>query len=355
MNRLPDSEGVWPWVRYFLEVYLPRHRGASPHTIASYRTAFRLLLRFLLQRSSPKLAKAFSLEELQPAILLEFLGWLESAKGRRVRASTRNCRLAALRTFFRFLELHRGLLEVAQWQRLRQLPFKRAAKSATEYLEPYELDAVFGQVPAHTPDGFRDLALLALLYNTGARAAEIAGARRSNLLLGELPSIRLICKGRRERVCPLWQPVAVLLHQYLESHRRPPRPGHEAFIFINQRRSRFTRYGVGHIVEKYLRRANKTVPSLRLKKLSAHSFRHTTAIHLLESGADINVIKAWLGHRSTESTSHYLDLSLESHRAVLENLSPPAALGRVAETLPPLGQSLTDGGADDLDGWLDKL
>ncbi len=355
MIQLPETNRIWPWARYFLEVHLPRHRGASPHTIDSYRTAFRLLLKFLRQRAASDRVKAFLLEELQPALLLDFLTWLQAPKGGRVATSTRNCRLSAFRSFFRFLELHRSPEECTRWQRLRQLPFKRSAHSPTEYLEPHELEVVFGQIPAHKADGFRDLALLALLYNTGARAAEIAAARRSKLLLGELPSIRLTCKGRRERVCPLWHSVARLLQQYLDHHRRRPRRGHEPFIFINQRRARLTRFGVGRIVEKYLQRAAKIRPSLRMKKLSAHSFRHTTAIHLLESGVDINVIKAWLGHRSTESTSQYLDLSLESHRAILESFLPPAVLRQLSETLIPQEPDLPTQAADDIDDWLEDL
>jgi site-specific recombinase XerD len=350
MKPLPDSSCVWPWVRYFLETHLPKHRGASPNTVASYRGAFRLFLRFLRQRSGAR-ARSIVLHELEPALILDFLFWLEDRKGRHVSASSRNCRLSALRSFFGFLELHRDREEATRWQRLRQVPFKKVLRTVVEHLEPCEIEFVLAEVPTHTADGFRDLTLLALLYNTGARASEIALARCSAVRLEALPAIRLLGKGRRERVVPLWRPVAQLLQRYLEHYRRSPRSGHADFLFINQRRAHLTRHGVGRIVEKYLGLAARTTPGLRLKKLSAHSFRHSTAIHLLRSGADINVIKAWLGHRTTTSTSRYLDLDLESHRGVLETFQPPSLLDKAAGT-PGVSSSRPE---DDLEHWLNTL
>jgi integrase/recombinase XerD len=349
-HRPPDTDKLWPWVRWFLEVYLPRHRGASAHTIDSYRTAFRMLLRFVRQRKNTCGAGELLLRHLEPAILLEFLGWLESARGRRVGAATRNCRLAALRSFFRFLQLYRGTTDGAHWERLRHLPFKRSAKPVTDHLEPPELESLFAEIPIHTADGSRDLALVALLYNTGARAAEIAAARCSGLTLGELPAIRLLGKGRKERVCPLWRSLALLLRRYIDEHRRAPKPGHEDFVFINQRGAHLTRFGVARIVGKYLRLAAKAAPSLRGRKLSVHSLRHTTAIHLLEHGADINVIKAWLGHASTLTTSRYLDLTLEKYRELLERFQPPQALDGAARASTPS----VDPGAD-IGAWLERL
>ena len=347
MKATPGDDKLWPWVRWFLEQHLPRHRGASGNTVASYRTAFRQLLQFLRQRPALAGECEMRLHDLEPALLLDFLGWLQSARGRKVGTATRNCRLAALRSFFRFLELHRGPAEC--WERMRALPLKRGPRPSVDHLELPEVEFVFAEVDPYRTDGFRDLTLLALLYNTGARASEIALARRASLTLGELPSIRLLGKGRRERVCPLWGAVARLLHRYLDEHRRQPRPGHEAFLFINQRGARMTRFGVAGVVEKYLRRAERDAPSLRAKKLSVHSFRHTTAIHLLEHGADINVIKAWLGHASTESTSRYLDLTLEKHRALLERFLPPAAVSDHSTEPAPSN----DG--DEPGAWLERL
>lgn len=353
MLRPPESDRVWPWVRYFLEEVLPHHRGLSPHTAASYRTAFRHLREYLQERCDPSELARLRLETLQPPLLLGFLGWLEAPGGRGVSASTRNCRLAALRSFFRCLELHRGPEEVARWQRLRRLPFKRAGRGTTDPLELAEIERVLSVVPARTRDGFRDLALLALLYNTGARASEVTGVQRSDLLLEGHPAVRLRGKGRCERLCPLWESTATLLRRCLEGHRRPPRRGAERFVFINQRGGRLTRHGLGRLVGKYLARAAESTPSLRFKRLSPHSFRHATARHLLASGVDLHVVKAWLGHRSVSSTDRYLDLDLEAHRELLDRFTPPRAL-QLTETDPssPTSSAEPD---DDIAAWLERL
>lgn len=267
---------------------------------------------------------------------------------------TRNCRLAALRSFFRFLELHRPEDEAVHWRRLAQLPFKRTEHPATDHLEFGEIEQVFAAIPVDTPEGFRDLALFALLYNTGARAEEISGVRKAGLLLDELPSVRLLGKGNRERICPLWPTTAQLLSNYLQNHRRPPRPGAEPFVFINQRGGRLTRFGVGRLVTKYIETAAKTMPSLSTKQLSPHSFRHTTAIHLLESGADLNVVKAWLGHRSVQSTGRYLDLNLENHRKTLASLPVPLALRHWQEPQEDPQES-SEAASDEITAWLDQL
>lgn len=352
MPPLPEADLLWPWVRYFLEVHLPRHRGASPHTLASYRVAFRLLLLYLGGREGG--LREHRLSQVDPPRILEFLTWLESPEGRGTSPQTRNCRLAALRSFFRFLELHRPPEEAARWSRLRQLPFKRTSHPVPGHLEVHELEHVFSAVPLDTPDGFRDLALLALLYNTGARADEAAGLRRAGLNLDHLPTARLLCKGSRERVCPLWPSTASLLLRYLEHHRRRPRPPAEPFVFINQRRGRLTRFGVGRIVAKYLERAAASMPALqrKLDRLSTHSLRHSTAIHLLESGAEVNVIKAWLGHGSVRTTSRYLDLDLEKHRDLLARLPLPSRL-RTWE--PGGGHPPSPDDQEVLDAWLDHL
>lgn len=351
MNRPPKSKQVWPWVQFYLEVYLPRHRRFSPHTIASYRTAFRLLRDFLGQRDSIPCKERVTLEAFSPVLFLDFLEWLEGGRGKPVAVVTRNQRLAALRSFFAFLELYCDQVEPTLWQRLRKLPFKRTRKGRIDYLEPSEMADLFRQVPRNCPDGFRDFTLLALLYNTGARASEVALLHRPDLMLADPPAVRVIGKGDKVRVCPLWPDAANLLEQYLRKHRRPPRPGHEQFVFINQRGEHLTRFGVGRIVAKYIRRAIETNTKLAGKRLSTHSLRHSTAIHLLQTGAELNVIRTWLGHASMSATSHYLDLNLETQREMLTKFTaPPILAERVSEpTLNPADAT------DDLGTWLGNL
>lgn len=350
MNRPPRSKKLWPWVKFYLETHLPRHKGFSPHTISSYRTAFRLFRDFLHKHDPEDCGDSFSLEALKPGLLLDFLDWLERGRGRRVSVATRNQRLAALRSFFSFLELYCDQMEPSLWQRLRKLPFKRTRKGRVDYLESNEIGHLLKLVPRHCVDGCRDFALLTLLYNTGARASEVASLQKSDLMLAAPATVRFLGKGNKVRLCPLWNDTANLLENYLQEHRRRPRPGQEPFLFINQRGGRLTRFGIGRIVTKYLRLAAQKHESLAGKRLSTHSIRHSTAIHLLQSGADLNVIRTWLGHASMSSTSHYLDLNLETQRELLTKFTAPDAItGRVA---PPASSEATE---DDISSWLNAL
>lgn len=348
MDRPPDTERAWPWVRWFLEEYLPRHRGSSPHTIASYRTAFRQFFRFLQASRSQRQAKALILSELEPPLVLAFLAWLESPQGAGVGAATRNLRLAALRSFFRFLELYDTSGNQPRWQRLRLLPAKRPTRRQMDYLERTEMDRVFAQIQIHTPEGFRDLALLALLYNTGARASEVAGVRCTDLILQPAPQVRLLGKGRSIRTCPLWPLTMTLLVRYKNEFRRTPKSPDETRLFINQRGLPLTRFGIGRTVARYLSLAAEHTPSLRNKQLSVHSFRHSTAIHLLEGGAEAHVIRTWLGHRSLRSTDRYLEMNLDGQRDVLTRFMPPTSLVDAAD-----GQSTSP--SDSISVWLDQL
>lgn len=341
----PDSDRAWPWVRFFLEVYLPGHRGVSPHTVQSYRTAFRQFRCFLRQRLGHNQTHRLGLEALQPDLVLDYLQWLESSEGPGVSAATRNLRLAALKSFFRCLELYAGPEGRTQWQRLRHLPQKRVGRPSVDHLEQHEMNQVFAQLDPSTPEGFRDLTLLALLYNTGARASELAALRCTDLFLEGPASVRLHGKGRTERRCPLWPVTVALLRRYCQEFRRSPGAADAACLFINQRGQRLTRHGIGRRIAHYLGLAARHCPSLRQKRLSTHSFRHSTAIHLLEHGAEMHVIKAWLGHRSVRSTDHYLDLNLQSHHELLERFGPP----------PSLTATGSERIEDDDESWLERL
>ena len=351
MNRPPKSKQLWPWVQFYLEVHLPQHKGFSPNTISSYRTAFRLLRDYFGKRDSLDCDKRLSLSVLTPALLLDFLDWLERGRGRPVSVATRNQRLAALRSFFAFLELYCDQIDSSLWRRLGKLPFKRARKERVDYLESKEMGHLLNMVPRNCADGSRDFLLLTLLYNTGARASEVALLQKSDLMLAEPASVRFVGKGDKVRVCPLWSDTARLLEGYLREYRRRPLPGNEPFVFINQRGGHLTRFGIGRVVAKYMRLAGQRHESLAGKRLSTHSIRHSTAIHLLQSGADLNVIRTWLGHASMSSTSHYLDLNLETQRDFLTKFTAPLVIAERASA-PCVKSEPTD---DDIVGWLTKL
>ena len=161
------------------------------------------------------------------------------------------------------------------------------------------------------------------MYNTGARADEVAHTKISSLSLEGNLQVRIWGKGDKERICPLWPSTARLLKTYVGKYRRTPQKGSEDYLFINQRGQSLTRFGVWDIVKKYLQAAAKKNKRLEEKHLSAHSLRHTTAVHLLESGVELNLIKAWLGHASISTTSRYLDVDLKKKREVLTKFAPP--------------------------------
>lgn len=345
---MPQDENFWSWVRYFLEDHLPLQRGVSPHTVTTYRTAFRQFKRFLDEQPDPSESRNFKLSSTEPQLLLDFLAWLTRPRpqGLGVSATTRNLRLAALRSFFRFLELY-SPTDDRKWQRLRQLPTKRETRKRMDYLEPCEIEYLFSVIPAETTEGFRDLTLLAFLYNTGARASEAAGLRTADLnLSGHSPTARFLAKGRVVRQVPLWGTTAELLDRYIQEFRRRPRLTAEAFVFINQRGGQLTRWGIGRRVSHYLTEAARSSRTLRAKKLSTHSIRHTTAIHLIETGADVHVVRTWLGHKSISSTDRYLEMDLEPQRELLASFTPPAVLNNHLKSEP------TEEPAED---WFDEL
>jgi site-specific recombinase XerD len=269
-----------------------------------------------------------------------------------------------LRSFFEdYLRQQRGLSEntVRSYRDAWKLLLDFGARSrglgpaqdwlkTVGHLEVDELEEVFRSVKLDCERAYRDLALLCFAYNTGARAQEIASARRRDLGAGPSPCIRIRGKGGREREVPLWEGTLRVLGQYLRDHRPQARDAfHGSHLFLGVRGRALTRFQVRRILVGYFRQAAERKPSLRRKRLTAHSMRHTTAVHLLQSGAEANVIRTWLGHASIESSQVYLDLDLAPRRAILERLITPqfAALC--------LGQTEPRQDEGDLMEWLESL
>lgn len=302
------------WVKRFLTSYLPQHRGASPHTIASYGYALKRLLGFLASRGRRHGKPTF--HHITAENVLAFLAGLEKRRGNA--PTTRNVRLAAVRSFLRFAFLM-GCLGKKTYERLQHIAFKRVHRKVVSYLEVAELEAIYRAVHYRTRDGFRDLVILKLLYNTGARASEIATIRISDLSLGDL-RVTVTGKGGKERVCGLWETTVALLRIYLASERRMPRKGFEDYLLISQRRRPFTRFGIYDIVRRYARKAADACPSLAKKTVTPHSIRHTTAVHLLAAGADLNTVRDWLGHAHISTTEDYAHVDLRTKRQALRKL-----------------------------------
>jgi len=303
-------------VRDYFSDHLPRLRGTSPHTIHSYRDSIVLLLRYLSgQRKKP--VAILDLVDLDPPAILGFLSYLE--QGRRNGVSTRNVRISAIHAFFHFVASRNPeYLDLAQ--RVLGIPFKRTQQRAIHYLEYEEIDSILKAIDQTTSRGNRDYALLATMFNTGARVQEIADLRACDLQLTKPFQVRLFGKGKKERYCPLWSQTAAVLRSLCRQRNMNLRS--EARVFLNHRNEPLTRFGIRHILAKCLENAYKDVPNLRKKRLHPHSIRHSTAVALLKSGVDLSTISHMLGHASPTTTYRYAKVDLEMKRQAIARLKP---------------------------------
>jgi integrase/recombinase XerD len=310
MRNIQNPNALARALKDYFYNHLPCLRSMSPNTIHSYRDSFLLLLKFVASQTNRPVAE-LDIEELNVKQIIEFLQMLE--KDRQNSASTRNIRLAAIHAFFRYLAgKHPEKLE--HCQRILAVPFKRTGSRIVEYLEYDEVKAVLESVDRTHEDGKRDYILLVTMFNTGARVQEILDIRLCDLQLDKPYQIRLIGKGRKERICPLWPQVAELLKELI-TKRGMAQP--EERVFLNHRKQPLTRYGIRYLLTKYCELAKKHTPTLVGKRLHPHSMRHSTAVHLLKSGVDIVTISHWLGHSSINTTHRYASVDLDMKREAI--------------------------------------
>lgn len=290
-----------PWVRRFLLEHLVAERNLSWHTQISYRDTLRLLLPFASKLGGHAIER-MTVENLTPSIVRKFLDHLEH--DRQCSGVTRNQRLATIRSLARFVGM-RSPVHVAWSAEIRAMPFKKTAKTVIGYLEKAEMDTLLAQPDRLTFLGDRDHALLLFLYNSGARADEAAKLTIDNLQLGAQPSVRLHGKGNKFRTCPLWPITAMSLSRLIADRAKCDA------VFLNRVKQPLTRFGIHRLVSHYAELAAMKVPSLATKRVSPHTIRHTTAVHLLRAGVDINTIRAWLGHVSLDTTHIYAEVDME--------------------------------------------
>jgi integrase/recombinase XerD len=293
---------------------LMNQRNASPHTVASYRDTFRLLLQHVNARTH-KTPCSLTLEDLDARAILDFLDHVETNRGNT--ASSRNVRLSAIRSFFHYCA-YQAPGSMAAIQKVLSIPTKRTTHGDVGFLSIEEMQAIIAAPDLSTWSGMRDHTMFATLYNTGARVSEITGMKLMDLSLST-PSVRIHGKGRKQRVMPLWQSTVKLLKSWLK--RLEADPGHP--LFPSARGKPMTRHGVEYRLGMAKKLAEEKCPSLKEKRVSPHSIRHTTAMHLLQSGIDISVIALWLGHESPVTTHHYLQANLAMKKRILEKLDPP--------------------------------
>jgi integrase/recombinase XerD len=295
---------------FFLE-YLPRQRGASRHTVRAYRDALKLLFEFAARRSARQIA-SLELGDLDADTIAEFLDHIEATRSNSV--ATRNCRRAALRSFFKHL-VRNDLAHSLQYTRVLAIPSKKARQQPATYLEADDVRAIIAKPNQRTVDGWRDYALLLFLYNCGARVSEATGIQWSDLQLVPPRQVRLRGKGRKERLVPLWRDTADALHRL----RSMARSADQQYVFVNRHRQPLTRDGVAYILQKYASAvAAEERPMLAHKRITPHVLRHSCAVALLQSGTDVTVIRDYLGHASITTTGRYITTNLQMKRDALE-------------------------------------
>ena len=298
---------------FFLE-WLGEQRSASSNTVQAYRDAWRLFLRFTAKRRGKQVAK-LHLEDLTEDEVLAFLQHVE--QDRHSSITTRNCRLAALRSFFSFVA-EREPTAARQCHEILRVPFKRAPRRSMVYLEASEVAAIISQADPSILEGHRDHVLLSLLYNTGARIQEALNLRPKDFHLASPTHVRLLGKGRKERIAPLWPETAHLVAAFL---KRQPRSSDE-HLFVNRYGAALTASGFRFRLRNYVKAAVATQPLLSRKRVTPHTFRHTIAVHLVAAGVDVTIIRSWLGHVHLDTTNLYAEANIETQRKALEQVDP---------------------------------
>ena len=291
-----------------------QQKRVSAHTISSYRDTFRLLLRFAHKRLhiSPD---HLTFEKIDAPLITAFLNELETTRG--VCARTRNLRLTAIRSFFHFAAYEMPT-HSAQIQRVLATPTKRFNRRLIHFLTRHEVEALPTAPDKHTRNGRRDHALLLVTLQTGLRLSEITGLTHQNITLGSGAHLEILGKGRKQRAIPLCKSVATVLKAWLNELRTDT----SDVVFPSARGGRLSADAVQHLLSKDLTRACKVCPSLREKRITFHSLRHTTAMDLLHAGVEQSVIALWLGHESIETTQIYLDADLALKEKILAKTTP---------------------------------
>lgn len=317
MSTEPTSLSLAPLIQRFFLDRLIRQVNATPATIAAYRDTFRLWLRFaeeLLGRSPASMV----LDDFDAPHVLRFLDHLEHERGNSVRS--RNARLAAIRSFAQYIA-HEEPVALPAIQRILAIPRKRHPTPVLGFLSREEIQAVLDAPDASTWSGRRDRVLLLTLYNTGARVSEALGLDVKDVKLDRTPRVTIHGKGRKERTVPLWRETARALTKWVSSQQATA----VAPLFINRNGCRLSRSGIASRLSLAASAASKVCPSLRRRSISPHTLRHTTAMHLLQSGTDLAVIALWLGHERPTTTHAYLEADLAMKERALAGVEAPNA------------------------------
>lgn len=306
-------------VTTFFTTHLVAERGLSPNTVASYAECMKLLIDYLCKHLGTE-PESIDMQALTAERVLEFLDHIQTERGNA--DTTRNQRLAAIKSFFHFLA--RAVPELMHAnERIQAIRLKNTDHRPPPSLTVEETQAIVDRPDSGTLVGARDKALLQVMYNTGARVQEVADLTVADLHLQAPATVTLTGKGRKTRVVPLWQETAEILTFYLNC--REDAGIHSECVFLSGRGGHMTRSAIARRVDLYARAAADACPSLEGRKITPHTFRHTAALHLIDAGNDIFVLKDWLGHAHIKTSSQYVEISVERKRKALEKIPPPGA------------------------------
>ena len=322
----------------FLAKYLPGERGLSTNTISSYKFAFVLFISFMEQQKKINVIK-IELKDITKESVVEFLNWLQS--NRKCSAATRNVRLAALHSFFHFLQ-YQHPENMSEWQRILSIKEKKTKKEAINYLTVDGIKLLLEQPDTKTHKGRRDLAMLALMYDCAARVQEIIDLEPSSIRLNKPFTIKIVGKGNKARIVPLMEEEIVHIKRYMIENKLLEDHSRMDPLFYNSRKEKLTRAGINSILQKYANMASEKDPRLIPDKISCHSFRHSKAMHLLQAGVNLVYIRDFLGHESVQTTEIYARADSKLKREAIEK----AYVGIIKKETPTWMEN------DNLLGWL---
>lgn len=322
----------------FFMTHLAKERNVSGHTVMAYRDTLKMLLCFAAKFLG-RTVDHLSFEHLSTEVILEFLNHLENARRNTVRS--RNARLAAIHSFFRYV-LGREPALASLCQQVLTIPFKKTTHQALGYLSEEEMKNLLSQVGRSALNGERDYLLLALLYDTGARVHEVLNLKPIDFRLESPAFVRISGKGRRERLCPLLPQTARLIALFVTEQGRHLEDSDP--LFMNRSGQKLSRHGVRYLLAKYLAMAQQKMPYMGRRGISPHTLRHSKAMHLLQSGLPLITIKDILGHADIKSTEVYVQADLEMKQKALELVGTPARVRKAKASIAP-----------DLLQWLESL
>lgn len=315
-------------VTAFFTSYLTKERGLSENTIASYSDGIRLLLLHACDHFAIK-PEQIEIKHISFEMIIDFLDHIEKNRGNC--AATRNQRLAAFKAFFQFVARREPEMTHMN-ERVHAIKPKKHNTSPPPSLTVEEVRAILDETDCDTLIGLRDKVIIQLLYNTGARVQEIADLKISDLELGKRPVATLTGKGGKTRIIPIMRETAELVAEYLEFRKH--KGVSSDFLIVNIRDQAMTRFGIEKRIDIHAKAAADKCPSLKGRKITPHVFRHTTALHLIESKNDITIVKEWLGHADLKTTSQYIEVSIERKQRALEKMRSPVATSKCQHQRP---------------------